>query len=137
VSTPAGSIESDSHGPRNRRRWLLGLEPILEGGWLHKGQRASGWRVERELVALALFGDVSVDLVHAKSVPADVELKAYAIGRDVDVLVPAGTQVDLTGRAHNDHLANEVPPLALEQRARRVRISAHTLLGNVTVRQAP
>ena len=20
-----------------RRRWLLGLEPIFEGGWLHKG----------------------------------------------------------------------------------------------------
>jgi hypothetical protein len=89
VSTPTGSIESDSRGPRNRRRWLLGLEPILEGGWLHKGQRASGWRVERELVALALFGEVSVDLVHAKGVPVDVELKAYAIGRDVDVTMPS------------------------------------------------
>jgi hypothetical protein len=136
MSTSAGSPTPREHSPRDRRRWLLGLEPILEGGWLHKGKRARAWHVERELVALSLFGDVSVDLVHAKSVPQDIELKAYAIGRDVDVLVPAGTKVDLNGRANNDHLKNEVPPIPADRQARRVKISGHTFLGDVNVRQA-
>jgi len=44
------------------RRWLVGLEPIFEGGWLHKGKRAQRWDVEDELSAVALFGDVTIDL---------------------------------------------------------------------------
>jgi hypothetical protein len=121
-------------GPaRRRRRWLLGLEPIFEGGWLHKGRRARRWDVEPELVALALLGDVTIDLAATRSAPDQVVVNAYAIFRDVDVLVAPGTHVELAGRANNDHLNNDAPPVPEQRRDRVVRIQGHTLLGDVTV----
>jgi hypothetical protein len=129
-----GAQETQAGGALKRRRWLLGLEPIFEGGWLHKGPRARAWDVEAELVAVAVFGDVTVDLGHAKSIPSRVEVKAYAILRDVDVYVGKGTHVELTGRANSDHLSSEVPAVAQTQRDRVVRVHGHTFLGDVTVR---
>ena len=64
------------------RRYLLGLEPIFEGGWLHKGRRARDWNVEKELVAISLLGDVTIDLTNVKSLPSEIRINAYAIGRD-------------------------------------------------------
>jgi hypothetical protein len=118
----------------NRRRWLLGLEPIFEGGWLHKGRRARTWNVESELTALALLGDVTVDFAQAKSAPAEIIVNAYAILRDVDVLVHKGTLVELTGRANNDHLNNHAIRDPHEEPERVVRVHGHTLLGDVTAR---
>ena len=120
-----------------KRRWLVGAEPIFEGGWLHKGERAKSWNVESELVALSLLGDVIVDLSNTKSMPSEVHLKAYAIGRDVNVLVGPGTHVELTERSHNDHLNNEVPSVPEAQSTRVLRIEGHTLLGDVVVRVHP
>jgi hypothetical protein len=116
-----------------RRRWLLGFEPILEGGWLHRGSRGATWDVENELVAVSIFGDVTVDLVDARTVPA-VVVEAFAFGRDVDVLVAPGTHVELSGRPNNGHLRNEVPAVEEDRRDRIVRVQAHTGLGDVTVR---
>ncbi len=117
-----------------RRRWLLGLEPIFEGGWLHKGKRAHRWDVEGALVAVSLLGDVTVDLAEARSTPAEISLDAWAIFRDVDVFVPEGTDVTLSGRVGNSHLHNEVLAVSGEGRHRVMRIRGHTLLGDVTVR---
>jgi hypothetical protein len=117
-----------------RRRRLLGLEPIFEGGWLHKGGRARHWDVEDELTAVSLLGDVTVDLSETKSSPTEVVVEAYAILRDVDVLVAEGTRVEMSGRANNDHLNNEVAAKPGENPSGRVvRIHGHTLLGDVTV----
>jgi hypothetical protein len=118
----------------NRRRWLLGLEPIFEGGWLHKGKRARTWDVESELTAVALLGDVTIDLAHAKRAPAEISVNAYAILRDVEVLVPKGTFVELNGRANNDHLNNHATGEPDERPERVVRVQGHTLLGDVTAR---
>jgi hypothetical protein len=119
-----------------RRRWLLGLEPIFEGGWLHKGKRALGWDVEEELVAVALLGDVTVDLAETKSAPPEIAINAYAILRDVDVFVAKGTHVELSSGSFRGHLTNEVPAVPEELRDRVVRIRGHTLVGDVTVRVA-
>lgn len=119
---------------RRRRRWLLGLEPVFEGGWLHKGARARKWDVEPELVALSLLGDVTVDLAGARSVPTEVSVRAYAIFRDVDVVVAKVTHVELSGRANNGHLNNDVTTVPEDQRDRIIRIHGHTFLGDVTAR---
>jgi hypothetical protein len=119
-----------------RRRRLLGLEPFFEGGWLHNAKRSRKWDVEDELVAIAVLGDVTVDLSDPTNIPTEVRLKAYALGRDVDVLVASGTQVELSGRSHNDHLNNEVPSVPEVECSRVLRIEGHTFLGDVTVRIA-
>jgi len=129
--------ESREVMPAANRRWLIGAEPFFEGGWFHKGQRAKNWDVEGDLVALSLLGDVTVDLSDPKSMPTEVYLKAYAIGRDVDVLVAPGTHVELMGWPDNDHLNNDAPSVPETERTRVLRIEGHTLLGDVVVRVHP
>jgi hypothetical protein len=130
VAQAAGSARG------KRRRRLLGLEPIFEGGWLHKGKRAKQWDVEDDLLAVALLGDVRIDLSAAKSVPTDIAISAWAILRDIDVTVPQGTHIELSGSGFRGHLVNEVPNVPEGSRDRVVRIHGHTLLRDVTVRVA-
>ena len=118
------------------RRYLLGLEPVFEGGWLHKGDRARDWNVEKELVAVSILGDVTIDLTSVKSLPSEIEIHAYAIGRDVDVIVPSGTHVEMSGRAHNDHLNNLAPSVPMAKGTRSVKITGHTIIGDVTTRDS-
>ncbi len=122
--------------PPKRRRRLLGLEPFFEGGWLHKGTRAQRWDAEDELFALALLGDVTIDLAEANSTPTEINIYAWAILRDVEVIVPTGTQVQLTGGGLFGHLANETPDVPPDKRQRTVRIHGHTLASDITVRAA-
>ncbi len=91
--TGAGSLHGTRPDTRAEpsRRWLIGAEPFFEGGWFHKGTRARSWDVEDVLGAVAMLGDVTVDLTNPGSLPSTVGVHAYAIGRDVDVLVRPGT----------------------------------------------
>jgi hypothetical protein len=135
----AGTVSAEparvTSTPQRRHRWLLGLEPIFEGGWRHKGERARRWDVEPELAAVALFGDVTVDLAQARSTPDQIDLSAWAVLRDVDVTVPAGTRVEVAGDRVRSHLVNHVPAVPDQRPDRVVRVHGHTLLGDVTVRR--
>ena len=113
---------------------MLGLEPFFEGGWLHEGTRARTWDVEETLGALSLLGDVTIDLTNPRSMPPNIGVQAYAIGRDVEVLVRPGTRVELSGRANSDHLNNEVADIAVTDHDHVIKITGHTFLGDVTVR---
>jgi hypothetical protein len=125
---------SETVADKPNRRWLLGVEPFFEGGWLHKGTRSRSWDVEAELGAVALLGDVTIDLTNTRTIPNEIGVQAYAIGRDVDVLVRPGTRVELSGRANNDHLNNDAANIPLGEGDRVVKITGHTFLGDVTVR---
>jgi hypothetical protein len=118
-----------------RRRWLLALDPVFEAG--RQGRRAKAWDVEDELVAVALFGDVTIDLSDTRSAPAEIAIDAYAIVRDVDVLVGPRVRVELFGGVVRGDLRNDVPPVDADHCDRIVRIHGHALLGDVTVRLAP
>jgi hypothetical protein len=124
----------DQSATGKRRRWLLGLGPIFEGGL--KGKRAQAWDVEDELIAVALLGDVTIDLSQSESAPAVIDIEAYAIIRDVDVLVAEGTHVEMFGGVLRGELDNDVPAVPEESRERRVRIHGHCMLGDVTARLA-
>jgi len=124
----------DTHVGKPSRRWLLGFEPFFEGGWFHKGTRSRSWEVEGNLGAISLLGDVTIDLTNPRSIPPDVIIQAYAIGRDLDILVPPGIRVELSGRANNDHLINGVADVAVTDDNHVIKITGHTVLGDVTVR---
>lgn len=118
-----------------RRRWLLAIDPVFEGG--RRGKRAQAWDVEDQLVAVAMLGDVTIDLSQPRSMPAEVEIEAYALIRDVDVVVPEGTHVELFGGVLRGDLDNSVQPVPDGERTRTVRIHGHCLLGDVTAHVAP
>lgn len=131
MNSPAPPTTSKGH----RRRWLLAIDPVFEGG--RRGKRARAWNVEDELIAVALLGDVTIDLSQTASAPAEIDIEAYAILRDVDVLVPEGTHVELSGGVLRGEIESHVPDLPEDQRSRVVRIHGHCLLGDVTARVAP
>jgi|CZKT01.1.fsa_nt_gi hypothetical protein len=114
----------------NRRRWFLALDPIFEAG--RQGKRAREWDVEDDLVAVALLGDVTIDLSQTRNSPAEIAIEAYAVFRDVDVLVAEGDHVEMSGGV----LRGDVPAVSQERRDRVIRIRGHTVLGDVTVRAA-
>jgi hypothetical protein len=124
----------DTSTAKPSRRWLLGFEPFFEGGWFHKGTRSRSWDVEETLGAISLLGDVTIDLTSPRSMPPNVGVQTYAIRRDVEVLVRPGTRVELSGRANNDHLNNEVADFAVTDDDHVIKITGHTFLGDVTVR---
>ena len=117
-----------------RRRWLLALDPVFEAG--RQGERARAWDVEDELIAVALLGDVTIDLSQTGNAPAEIDIEAYAIFRDVDVLVAEGDHVELFGGVLRGDLRKDVPAVPAERRDRVIRIHGHTVLGDVTVRAA-
>ncbi len=115
-----------------RRRWLVAVDPIFEAG--RQGTAAQRWDVEDELIAVAIFGDVTIDLSQTKSAPAELVINAYAIFRDVDVLVTADTHVELFGGMFRGELRNDVPAPPKSAPDRTVRIHGHSVFGDVTVR---
>ena len=118
--------------PIRRRRWLLGLDPIFEVR--RSARNARSWDAENALVAIALFGDVTIDLSRARSAPDEITIRASAIFRDVTVIVPEGARVELDGGCVWGDLSNAASPAADDEHAPVVRVRAHSLAGDVTVR---
>ena len=134
---PSGDADAAGKSPRltgRRRRWLLALNPIFESG--RQGKRARAWDVEDELVAVAVLGDVTIDLSQTKSTPPEVDIDAYAIFRDVDIYVAQGDHIELSGGVLRGELTNDVPLVPSGRRDRVIRIRGHAMLGDVTVRLA-
>jgi hypothetical protein len=132
---PNGGPAGGAHPAMGRRRrWLLALDPVFEAG--RRGKRARAWDVEDELIAVALLGDVTIDLSDTRSAPAEIAIDAYAIVRDVEVLVGPRVRVELFGDVVRGDLCNDVPLVGVDACDRIVRIHGHALLGDVTVRLA-
>jgi len=64
-------------------------------------------------------------------------IDAYAIVRDVDVLVGPRVRVELSGGVVKGDLRNDVPPVRADDCDHIVRIHGHALPGDVTVRLSP
>jgi len=114
-----------------RRRWLLGLEPFFEAG--REGKRAAGWNVEDELIAVAFLGDVTIDLSKATIAGREITILAWAVFRDVEVIVSADTIVELSGSVVWGDPESRVPPASSTAPNSAVRIKGHALIGDVEV----
>ncbi len=130
------AIDLETTNEHRRPRHMLGLEPVFEGGWLHLGRRARRWNAERRISALALFGDAVVDLAAAHSVPEVVDISAWAVLRDVTILVPPGTHVDVVGDSFVGEVHNATPMVPAAHRTHSVRVACHGVLGDIDVKVA-
>jgi hypothetical protein len=96
-------------------------------------RRQGRWRVERPLAAVAVMGDVVLDLRGAEVPRGEVQITAVAVMGDVKVYVPDGVDVQLSGIAvmGDKKLAvREAPP---GQPAPRVVVTATVVMGDVKV----
>jgi hypothetical protein len=112
-------------GPGRLRRVMLGI--------FWDSRRAGPQPLEDEITAIALLGDAVIDLRQAKATSTGITIRAYALLNDVDVIVPEGVAVELTGVAVvGDHrnMATPVPPGTSRF---AVKIHGHALLGDIQI----
>jgi hypothetical protein len=110
---------------RDDREWVVAV--------MGDSKRQGRWRVERPLAALAIMGDVVLDLRGAEVPQGDVDITAAAIMGDVKIYVPDGVDVQLTGIAVMGDKKIKVREAPAGQMAPKVVVKATAVMGDVKV----
>ena len=99
-----GSAPAPATRARKRQRWNVALLGACE--------RRGRWRPAPHSVAVAFMGGVKLDLRDASIDPGELRITAFAFMGGVEVIVPEGVDVELTGFAimgANDHRPGSAP----------------------------
>ncbi len=103
------------------------------GGAERRGRR----RPARRESALAVFGGVVLDYREAAPFPEVLQLRATAVFGGIDVVVPEGTTVDMSGFALFGGRSTKVAGAAGGPGAPVVRLRAVAVFGGISVRSEP
>ncbi len=107
-------------------RWAVGVL---------SGEKVRGpWRLDDHLHAVTLFGSAQIDLCDAQVVGDDATIYVVALFGGVEVQVPEGLPVELTGIAIMGTKQYKVKRSDPMSGMPRVRVRAFALCGGVTVR---
>jgi hypothetical protein len=96
--------------------------------------RRGWWRAEGTVSPMSLFGDVELDLRQAAVPTGELQINAVAPFGDIEVIVPDGVSVELTGFSVFGRKKVDVRRPASIGSAPVVRVRALTLFGSVLVR---
>jgi hypothetical protein len=110
---------------RADREWVVAV--------IGDSRRQGRWRVERPLAAVAVMGDVVIDLRGAEVPRGDVDITATAVMGDVKIYVPDGVDVQLSGIAVMGDKKLEVREAPAGQTAPKVVVRAAAIMGDVKV----
>ena len=110
--------------PARRQRLVSLFADIRRSGW---------WRAEGTVSPMSLFGDIDLDLRQA-AVPSEVEIDAVAPFGDIEVIVPDGVTVELTGFTVFGRKKVDVRSSPSIHSAPVVRVQAFSVFGSVLVR---
>ncbi|MDF2704894.1 MAG: hypothetical protein K0R62_546 [Nonomuraea muscovyensis] len=122
--TVAGSAPARPRDGR-RRRWFVGI--------MGDTKRRGTWRVDEELGAVAVMGDVVLDLREAEVRTNLVDITAVSVMGDVKIIVPDGVHVDLDGMAVMGSKRVDVQEAPAGQNVPVVRVHAYAVMGDVKV----
>jgi len=112
-------------GPDRLRKVMLGI--------FWDWRRAGPQPLKDEITAIALLGDAVIDLRGAKATSKEITIRAYALLNDVDVIVPEGVAVELSGVAVVGDNRNMTRPVPAGTSRFMVKIHGHAVLGDVQV----
>jgi DUF1707 SHOCT-like domain/Cell wall-active antibiotics response LiaF, C-terminal len=107
------------------REWVVAV--------MGDSKRQGRWRVERPLAAVAVMGDVVLDLRGAEVPQGHVDVAATAVMGDVKIYVPDGVDVELTGIVVMGDKKVAVRQAPAGQTAPRVTVKAMAVMGDVKV----
>ncbi len=112
--------------PRKQRRWNV----AMLGGCERRGR----WRPAPSSVAVACMGGVALDLRDATIEGDELVITAFALMGGVDIVVPEGVEVDLSGFAlmgANEHKPGDAP---IRPGTPFVTVRAFSLMGGVSIK---
>jgi DUF1707 SHOCT-like domain/Cell wall-active antibiotics response LiaF, C-terminal len=122
TGSPAAPPRPTAHADRERVVAVMG-----------DSKRQGRWRVERPLAALAVMGDVVLDLRGAEVLQGEVDITATAVMGDVEIYVPDGVDVQLSGIAVMGDKKVAVREAPAGQTAPKVVVKATAIMGDVKV----
>ncbi|MEV1179428.1 DUF1707 domain-containing protein [Nonomuraea sp. NPDC049784] len=108
-----------------KRRWFVGV--------MGDTKRRGTWRIDQELGAVAVMGDVLLDLREAEVRTDMVDITAVSVMGDVKIIVPDGVNVDLDGMAVMGDKKVDVLEAAPGMNVPVVRVRAYAVMGDVKV----
>ncbi|MEO3885735.1 DUF1707 domain-containing protein [Nonomuraea sp. B5E05] len=108
-----------------KRRWFVGI--------MGDSKRRGTWRIDQELGAVAVMGDVVLDLREAEVRTNSVDIMAVSVMGDVKIIVPDGVNVDLDGVAIMGDKKVDVLEGAQGANVPVVRVQAYAVMGDVKV----
>jgi hypothetical protein len=119
-------LSGPAPGQPARSNWIVSVfGDVTRSGW---------WRADEAVSPMSLFGDVELDLRQAAVPTGEIEIKAVAPFGDIEVIVPDGISVELTGFSVFGRKKVDVRRSALIGSAPVVRVRAVTVFGSVLVR---
>ncbi|PZG22490.1 DUF1707 SHOCT-like domain-containing protein [Nonomuraea aridisoli] len=125
---PSAGLTAPSPAPAatgRKRRWFVGV--------MGDTKRRGTWRVDQELGAVAVMGDVLLDLREAEVRTDQVDIVAVSVMGDVKIIVPDGVNVDLEGVAVMGDKKVDVLEAAPGMNVPVVRVKAYAVMGDVKV----
>ncbi|MET9336237.1 MULTISPECIES: DUF1707 SHOCT-like domain-containing protein [unclassified Nonomuraea] len=111
--------------PSRRRRWFVAI--------MGDSKRRGKWRIDQELGAVAVMGDVLLDLREAEVRTNTIDVTAVSVMGDVKIIVPDGVDVDLDGMAVMGDKKVDVLEAAPGMNVPVVRVHAYAVMGDVKV----
>ncbi|MEU4544447.1 DUF1707 SHOCT-like domain-containing protein [Nonomuraea dietziae] len=111
--------------PSRKRRWFVAI--------MGDTKRRGKWKVEQELGAVAVMGDVLLDLREAEVRTNVIDVTAVSVMGDVKIIVPDGVDVDLDGMAIMGDKKVDVMEAAPGMNVPVVRVHAYAVMGDVKV----
>ncbi|MEV0381025.1 DUF1707 domain-containing protein [Nonomuraea sp. NPDC050643] len=112
-------------GEARKRRWFVGV--------MGDSKRRGTWRIDQELGAVAVMGDVVLDLREAEVRTNTVDILAVSVMGDVKIIVPDGVNVDLDGVAIMGDKKVDVLEGPDGMNVPVVRVKAYAVMGDVKV----
>ena len=116
--------------PETARRPAKGWTVSIMGGSRRRGR----WRPRSHTKAVAIMGGCELDLRQAEIDGPEIVITAVAFMGAVDIVVPEGIEVDLSGVPIMGGKDLRVRDVAPTPGAPRVRVRAFPIMGGVTVR---
>ena len=98
--------------------------------------RSGSWPPRQRTSPVALFGDIDLDLRQAVMPSGELAINAVAPFGDIDVLVPEGAQVDVSGFTLFGSKRIAVGQAAAEASATVIRVRGFTVFGSLKVRSS-
>ena len=126
---PAGGGPPRAATPYQRqgakRRWFVAV--------MGDTKKRGPWRVDGELGAVAVMGDILIDLREAEVRGNAIDIVATSVMGDIKIIVPDGVEVDLEGLAIMGSKRVDVLEAPRGMDVPVVRVKAFALMGDIKI----
>jgi hypothetical protein len=122
---PETRPQSTAVEPARNQRMVSVFADVTRRGW---------WRAEGTVSPLTVFGDIDLDLRQAAVPSGQVEISAVAPFGDIEVVVPDGVSVELSGFSLFGRKKVDVRRSASNAPVPVVRVRGITVFGSILVR---